>query len=201
MDSPIIAEYYREVHPVKRGNILARALKEDGETQENLIRKELYDVRYNSHTGSRKDVPADSYLGLWMALEYNKDSGKGLFGGGRKRAAKEIRKKLAETRVEEYIAKGGLYEELIRRELAHMVRSYMTLCRTDKSYGTGLFGLMHLGEESLDNKMRADIHEVMVVLPQNLGLEQELLPVIRAAEEVYEEFFPYEGGFGSGGSV
>ncbi len=194
MDTALIADYYREIHPVKRANILARMIEEEGSSEENRIRQELYDVRYSKKSGSNANVPADGLLGLWMALEYNRDVGKGLFGGGKKRAVKDIRKKLSEIRIMDYIGKGGLYEELARKELAHMVRSYMMLCKTDKSYSSGIFGLVHMGEESVENKIRADIRTIALEVPAVLGLEEDLEPVTRAAREAYEEFFPYEGG-------
>ena len=193
METPLIADYYRETNPVKRRRILEKAIAEGEDTEENRIRKELYDVRYSGTSEVSRDTPADGYLGLWMLLEYNKNTGTGLFSSV-KRPRREIRKRLDALKIQEYIQKGELYESLVRAELSHMVRTYLSLCKTDRSYSSGVLGLLPLGDERVEGKMRADVREIARELPKTLGLEEELAPITRAIEEVYEEFFPYEGG-------
>ena len=187
-------EYYKEPHPVKRRRLLEMGIQEEGETPENLVRRELYGVRYAKPSDVDKKVPADSFLALWMALEYNKEVGGGLFGYDIRRAQKEIRKKLDDARIREYIDKGGDYERLMREELCHMVRVYMNLSLTDRSYGSTLFGLMKMGEDNLKDKLREDVRSIAFFLPKKVQLEEEMAPIGKAIETVYEEFFPLEGG-------
>ena len=124
-----------------------------------------------------------------------KDSGKRLMGvrGGRK----EIMKQLNKMKFQEICAKGKDYEELLYRECCHMVKTYMELSESDKAYNSTLFGIMKMSSERAKDKLKADIYDTAVVLPQTLKMEEELGIVTRAAREMYELHFPGEGSLGA----
>ena len=195
MDTPVIVQYYKETDPLKRKRLLDMAIEEGTEPEANEIRKEIYQVRYANKSEMNKDVPADGYLGLWMLMEYNRTTGSGFFGGGTRRAAKEIRKILDNLKFQEYQDKGGLYAELHYQEVCHMIRTYMALSKSDRNYNSTIFGMMKMSDERSSDKLKNDVANLMLTLPEKLGLEKELEIVVRAAREVYEEFFPLEGGF------
>ena len=46
MDTPTIAQYYRETDPAKRKELLEQAIAEEGATEENQARREIWDARY-----------------------------------------------------------------------------------------------------------------------------------------------------------
>ncbi len=75
-----------------------------------------------------------------------------------------------------------------------MVRVYMSLSLSDRSYGTTMFGLMKMGDDNLKDKLREDVSSMATYLPRRLKLEEELAPITRAIADTYEEFFPFEGG-------
>ena len=195
MDTPVIAQYYKETDPLKRKRLLDMAIEEGSEPEANAIRKELYDIRYAGKSEMNKNMPADGYLGLWMMMEYNRSVGSGLFGLDTRRAAREIRKILANLKFQEYQDKGGLYAELHYKEVCHMVRTYMTLSKSDRNYNSTIFGMMKMSDERSSDKLKNDVINMAVGLPEKIGMVQELEIVTRAAREVYEEFFPLEGGF------
>ena len=195
MDTPVIAQYYKQTDPLKRKRLLDMAIEEGSEPEANAIRKELYDVRYAGKSEMNKNMPADGYLGLWMMMEYNRSVGSGLFGLDTRRAAREIRKILANLKFQEYQDKGGLYAELHYKEVCHMVRTYMTLSKSDRNYNSTIFGMMKMSDERSSDKLKNDVINMAVGLPEKIGMVQELEIVTRAAREVYEEFFPLEGGF------
>ena len=141
-----------------------------------------------SETG---DTRADGYLGLWMTMEFNRNSASRFFGT--RSAKKEIGKYLKKLKFQELQEKGGLYEELLYRECCHLVLVYMDLCQTDKSYNTTIFGLIHIKEDSAKAKVQRDIRETAVELPANLGMEAELGIITRAAREIYRQYYPNEG--------
>ena len=60
MDTPTIAQYYRETDPAKRKELLEQAIAEEGATEENQARREIWDARYSmkSDLGGQ----ADGYL-------------------------------------------------------------------------------------------------------------------------------------------
>ena len=154
MDTPTIAKYYREKEPMERLKLLEQSIAAEEDPEGNKIRKELWEIRY-SDKSEVGDTRADGYLGLWMTMEFNRNSGSRFFGT--RGAKKEIGKYLTKLKFQEIQEKGGLYEELLYRECCHMVLVYMDLCQTDKSYNTTLCGLVHIKEDSAKSKLQRDI--------------------------------------------
>ena len=190
MDTPTIAKYYREKEPMERLKLLEQSIAAEEDPEGNKIRKELWEIRY-SDKSEAGDTRADGYLGLWMTMEFNRNSGSRFFGT--RSAKKEIGKYLTKLKFQEIQEKGGLYEELLYRECCHMVLVYMDLCQTDKSYNTTLCGLIHIKEDSAKSKLQSDIRETAVDLPGTLGMESELGIITRAAREIYRQYYPNEG--------
>ena len=190
MDTPTIAKYYREKEPMERLKLLEQSIAAEEDPEGNKIRKELWEIRY-SDKSEAGDTRADGYLGLWMTMEFNRNSGSRFFGT--RSAKKEIGKYLTKLKFQEIQEKGGLYEELLYRECCHMVLVYMDLCQTDKSYNTTLCGLIHVKEDSAKSKLQRDIRETAVDLPGTLGMESELGIITRAAREIYRQYYPNEG--------
>lgn len=171
---------------------LDRSIADGEEPEANQIRKELWELRYHGRSQKGADVPADQYLALWMAMEFNKDAAGRFFGS--KGARREITKRLEQLKFKELQEKGGLYAELLYRECVHMVKMYMELCEKDKSYNTTLCGIVPMNEKSAKNKLQKDIYETAVELPGKINMEEELAVIKRAAREAYEAHFPGEGG-------
>ena len=190
MDTPTIAKYYREKEPMERLKLLEQSIAAEEDPEGNKIRKELWEIRY-SDKSEAGDTRADGYLGLWMTMEFNRNSGSRFFGT--RSAKKEIGKYLTKLKFQEIQEKGGLYEELLYRDCCHMVLVYMDLCQTDKSYNTTLCGLIHIKEDSAKSKLQRDIRETAVDLPGTLGMESELGIITRAAREIYRQYYPNEG--------
>ena len=187
MDTPTIAKYYREKEPMERLKFLEQSIAAEEDPEGNKIRKELWEIRY-SDKSEVGDTRADGYLGLWMTMEFNRNSGSRFFGT--RSAKKEIGKYLTKLKFQEIQEKGGLYQELLYRECCHMVLVYMDLCQTDKSYNTTLCGLIHIKEDSAKSKLQRDIKETAVDLPGALGMEAELGIITRAAREIYRQYYP-----------
>ena len=190
MDTPTIAKYYREKEPMERLKLLEQSIAAEEDPEGNKIRRELWEIRY-SDKSEAGDTRADGYLGLWMTMEFNRNSGSRFFGT--RSAKKEIGKYLTKLKFQEIQERGGLYEELLYRECCHMVLVYMDLCQTDKSYNTTLCGLIHIKEDSAKSKLQRDIRETAVDLPGTLGMESELGIITRAAREIYRQYYPNEG--------
>ena len=190
MDTQTIAAYYTEIAAMKRKKHLDRSIQDNEDPEGNQIRQELWNIRYSRESGSSKGDRADGFMGLWMALEFNRGSEKKLFGG--KRARKEVVSALENLHFQEYMDGDDLHRQLFYRECLHMVKMYIGLCKTDKGYGSAFGGLIPMKEENVNAKIRVDIYETGICAPRNVGLEKELDYVIRAAREAYSICFPDE---------
>lgn len=190
MDTPTIAQYYKETDPAKRRELLDQIIAEEGNTEENQARKEIWDARYcmKSDLGGQ----ADGYLKFWMTIEFNRSSGNRLFGS--KGARRDLQKELDQVHFRELAQKSDLHRELVYRECEQLVKMYMDLCQTDKSYNTILCGLITMKKEDVKAKIQNDIYETTVKVPQTLEMEEELALLTKAARKVFEDYFPGEGG-------
>lgn len=191
-DTPMIALYYGEHDPMKRKMFLDQSIAAGEDEEANAVRKELWELRYGGPSELGPDTRADGYLGLWMAMEYSKDTAGKMFG--LKRARREIEKNLTRLKFRELQEKSELHRELLYRECYHMVKTYMELCAKDKTYNTTLCGIVPISEKSAKNKLQHDIYTTAIVFPEEIGMQEELEIVTRAAREAYEAHFPGEGG-------
>ncbi len=189
MDTPTIAAYYREIDGMKRKELLEQSIAAGEDPEANAIRQEIWNVRYQDRTDNGVGR-ADGFIGLWMILEFNRGANNKLFGKGS--ACKQIRKQMDKLKFQELCKKSALYEELMYRECCHTVRVYIELCQKDKSYGSALFGVMSLGDERVKNKLRADLKETGIDLPEGLGMAEELRLMVKAVREMYQTYFPGE---------
>ena len=123
MDTPTIAEYYREADPRKRKALLEQALASGEDMEANGIRREIWEARYKDDGTN----VADGYLKFWMSMEFNKNAGSRWFGV--KSAQKEIRKELDSVKYTEFLNKSELHKELLYRECCHLIKLYMDLCK------------------------------------------------------------------------
>ena len=112
MDTPIIAQYYRETEPKKRKQLLDQAIASGEDQEANEIRREIYEARYKNTTND--GGIADGYLKFWMALEFNRNAGHKIFGPGK--AQKEILKELDDVKFREIRATSPRDEELLYSE-------------------------------------------------------------------------------------
>ncbi len=192
MDTPTIAEYYKEHDPLKRKDLLEKSISLGEDLENNEIRRRLWEIRYENKAESGTDARADGFLALWMILEFNRNAGGKLFGA--KGARKDVKKQLEKLRFHEFLTGDERHQELLYRECCHLVKMYMELCESDKSYTSILCGIMSMNAEKAKAKLQKDIHETAVLLPPVLGMEKELEILTKAAREMYELHFPGEGG-------
>ena len=164
-------KYYKEHEPMKRKKLLMEAIEAGEDQAANEIRRELWELRYQDPSEVGEDTRADGFLALWMTMEFNRNSGSRLFGW--KTAQKEISK-------------------VLKKLCLHLVRTYLMLCETDKSYNTTLFGIATISSDAKKKKIRRDIRETAIELPVHAKMEKELELITQAALEVYQEVFPDE---------
>ena len=190
METPIMEKYYREHEPMIRKKLLMEAIESGEDKEATEIRRELWELRYQDPSELGEDTRADGFLALWMTMEFNRNSGSRFFGW--KTAQKEISKVLNKLKFTEIQEKSALHKELLYQECIHLVRTYLMLCETDKSYNSTLFGIVTISSDAKKKKIRRDICETAIELPVNAKMEKELQLITQAAVEVYQEVFPDE---------
>ena len=142
MDTPKIAQYYREHDPLKRKQLLEDSIAQGEEPENNEIRKKIWEIRYKDKAETGGDARADGFLALWMILEFNRNAGNKFFGA--RGAKKDIEKQLKKLHFQEFANGGERARELLYRECCHLVKVYMELCESDKSYTSMLCGIMSM---------------------------------------------------------
>ena len=182
-------KYYREKDPMERLKLLEQSIAREKNRKKTGSARNSGRSSY-SDKAETGDTRADGYLGLWMTMEFNRNSASRFFGT--RSAKKEIGKYLTKLKFQEIQEKGGLYEELLYRECCHMVLVYMDLCQTDKSYNTTIFSLIHIKEDS-EGQGPETSGKQQLELPANLGMEAELGIITRVAREIYRQYYPNEG--------
>ena len=188
MDTPKIAAYYKEIDPMKRKALLDRSIAEGEEPEANEVRRKIWETRYKNRSSADPNSRADSFLGLWMVMEFNKNrTGKFI---GKNHAKKEILKEFEKTGIPVFAKGSAIEREMITREVLHMVRVYAELCEKDKNYGSTLFGLFPMKENDLTSKLKADLYETAIQLPYDLGINEELALVIKAGRDLFELKYP-----------
>ena len=160
MDTPIIAQYYREKDPAKRRELLEQAIAQEGNTEENQVRKEIWDARYGmeSDLGGR----ADGYLKFWMTIEFNRTSGNRWFTS--KGARKGLQKELDQVLDDIYGA--GYTGKLIIQDMIPGNDEYMRVL-TSYSDHNGKVKMMCLGHVLLEEHTPHGLgnHAVIITEP------------------------------------
>lgn len=185
----LLKRYYRESDPMLRRKILEKSIDLGEDPERNEIRMELWEARYREPSKAVKGSRSDGLLKVWMTLKYAEGNTGGILGG-RRRTIRDLRKCLDKMEFSRWQAQGGMYRECLYEECIQMAEVYLESCRTDKNYRTGLMGMMALSDERIMDKITADIYGIACVVPRDLGMEEELAPIIHAVREVYRRKYP-----------
>ena len=179
-----VQQFKREMDRGKRREILEKAIASEGMSPENELRKKLLDARYTS----QNDAPVDFFIRGWMTMSFLNNSGHALFG--KRKAQKEldsIRKDWKFSLAEEY---GETGRQVLQDELYNMCRLYISLCQSDKQYGSFILGLGRVSNESLMNKISRDLFQVAYAIPEDLGVAEEFSIFTHAATDAFRDYFP-----------
>ena len=109
---------------------------------------------------------------------------------GEDQEANKIRKEIWEARYKGTTNEGGIADGYLKFWMA--LEFYMDLCEKDKNYNSVLCGLITIKKDSAKAKLQRDIYETAILLPQEIGLEEDLDLLTKAAREMYELQFPGE---------
>ena len=199
--------FYEERNPEKREKLILekiRRLQEDApeeqsekEKREEEKREEekrlsvLYE-RYpslqdrplrESKAFQKNPVIVDRYMYSWMNILIAGRTGIHFWN---RRAVKKELDKLLDI----FVPDGKMEEQaelsqLRRREIECFALLWLENCVKDKSYGSTVFGMIRMSDESLSRKMAEEIGEVLLFIPTAVGLEEKARPVKEVFLELY----------------
>ena len=151
--------YYREREPEIRFRMLEEAENQGLTPEDNVIRRELYEIRYPS-----KGNIKDKYLSAWMNMRFMTERNNGVIF--RRHDPKKVRDVLGEIGIGVRMD-DRRYQQLLYQEIYHLGMLYGALCCEDKQYGSIIFGFGSMSEEKLAFKIARDFKEVGIEIPEN----------------------------------
>ena len=179
-------EYYKELKREKRKEILEAAIAEEGMSPENELRTKLLELRYGKKIDRSNSI--DYFIRGWMTLRFlSTNSGTLFFKKKAKRELGNVRKDWQFDLAAEY---GETGQKVLYQEFCQLTRVYLDLCQKDKNYGSILFGIGHIKEDSLMGKIGRDIYTVAYEVPQEYGVAEELRLFTDAASRTLTDVFP-----------
>lgn len=170
--------YYSELDPEKRLELLEKQLKiSAGSDLGNYTA--IFQARYEKQ---KSGGYADRFLEGWLELSFmakNRTS-KMLLKGNRKKAAKILSLWDGDNAL-------PWGKELVVAELKHLAATYITACLSDQTYRSVLLNMGKMKDEKVVQKIREDLDQVTVKLPQALGMQEEFQMFTEAVMDVEDK--------------
>ncbi len=184
MDAAWIAEYKRETDRTKRKEILDRAEEESKDDPAYILRRTIYEKRYDQRGG--QDI--DYFIRGWLFLEGMQR--KVFLPGEKKRIRKEFEKVKKDWQYDLCKEQGEIGEKALYDELYNMTLFYMELCEKDRTYNAVILGLGKIKEDRRVEKIAREILLMAVQIPEKFGIAEELKPFQQAAADAFRFRYP-----------
>lgn len=178
-----VERYYRELDRAKRAQILEEAVASEGMTPENELRRKLLDARYSENNGQMVDY----FIRGWMNMYFLKSSSKSFFGPSKKKTRRELDSIRSDWQMDLAEQYGEDGRRVLYEEFCNMTLVYMSLCHTDKNYGSILLGIGHMKDESLVAKIARDIYTLAYEVPDQTDTAEEFRLFTEAATAMFCE--------------
>ena len=176
--TPAWNEYYRELEPEKRAQILERLLIEEPDDGSNSFRKRLFSLRYLNGDDPKPSV--DRYL--WQCVNFVQlyDTSR-IF---RKNGRKETQRFLFENGYYEVSSAGPEGEKALYWEIRNAAKRYFKTC-SGTEYRRALFGLLSPGSGDQKRQMCLDTWKMTEGIAQRLELSDTLVLWTSAVMDEY----------------
>lgn len=175
MEKDLLTKYYTEQKPEKRLEILDAMISQGIDAENNEARRKIFDIRYPK----KKKQYADQFMAFWLTLKMYSVNG-----------IKEREYVRVCEKIKEEIAKlSNAPQEILLEEWKHLISLYADVCKTDRNYGSIIFGLVKLEDNVIENKIQKDISRIGIAFPEEIGLKNELAIITEATKSVYEDLY------------
>ena len=178
--------FYEEIDPGKRAAILRAAPRDPSGGAEEEFRRKLFQARYGDSV--EKGKPADGMMKLFLNMKYLSDNPPPRFL--RKREAAMLKKEIAGLLIGEAAESGAEGKRALFQEVRHMARVYISLCATDRQYGSVVLGIGHIREETLVKKIARDLAVCAHKIPAEYGLSDILSEWTKAVDSAFSVMYP-----------
>ncbi len=181
--SPAWMEFYRELEPEARAEILERLLNEEPDDGSNTCRKKLFSKRYMEGNNPKPSV--DRYL--WQCVNFVQlyDTSRLLKKGARK----ELKAFLAGSGYDESMEAGMEGEKALYWEIRNAAKRFFKTCKGTE-YRRSLFGLLSPGKTDQANQMTIDTWKMTEGVGRRLGMEDHLSLWTKAVLDEYRQADP-----------
>lgn len=176
--SPAWNEYYRELEPERREQILNRLLQEEPDDGSNSFRKRLFALRHLS--GDDPKPSMDRYL--WQCVNFAQlyDTSRVFRRNGRK----EAQRFLSENGYLEAVAGGPEGEKALYWEIRNAAKRFFKTC-SGTEYRRTLFGLLGPGSADQKRQMCIDTWKMTEGIGERLELSDTLSVWMKAVRDEY----------------
>ena len=171
-------EYYRELEPRRRRELLDQLCMTEPDDGANEYRQRLYRARHVD--GKQPGLEVDRFLFNCLSFAQLWSSAKMFKRSARREVLKGLRDMLA-GEAAEY---GEAGERALYWEWRNVAARYLMTCASS-SYNRSLFGMIASGEQSRSDRICRDVWRMTVGLAQRLNLEGELRLLNRAVIDAY----------------
>ena len=173
------SEYYRELEPARRRELLDALCASEPDDGANAFRRRLFDARYAPVKG--KGGVADRFLYHSMSFMQHSQNAR-LFKG---HVARQVKSALKEMLVDEAAVLGEAGERALYWELWNTAMRFFDCCDSP-AYNRQLFGLIPSGDESRRSRICRDVWRMTRGIARYTGLETQLEPWCRAVLDAYQ---------------
>ncbi len=180
--------YYTNPDPDERLEILDSIIEKEGESERTRIMMELYKHRYVSREKNISKI--DYAIRGWVNISFIAEMMRGLFA--RKKIPQRVQEILEDLGKNVADRNGELGYELWLKDIRNVCRVYIHLCKTDKAYGSIIFGIGRMKKDKLVRKICFDMVNITHTIPREAGIK-ELDFLAQASREVFLEEFPDSG--------
>ena len=181
--SPVWQEYYIQLEPDRRKELLHRLLKEEADDGANAVRQKLFSLRYMEEGKTEPSV--DRWL--WACVNFVQvfSTSRFLKRGGRK----EVEQFLDSSGYREALGAGERGETALYWEIRNAAKRYFKTCMGSE-YRRSLFGLLSPNASDQKRQMCLEVWRMTEGLEKRLGMQEELKLWTKAVQDEYRTTDP-----------
>lgn len=170
--------YLNTFEAEKRLEYLQKGLNESPD-EKAKFRKTVFISRYCNKKGEL--TGGDSFIAAWLELKAQLRVVRQPLVG-KKLAARNIARTAEELQLTKPLE--DWQKEILQDEYLHMVKYYVILCQSDRSYNSRFMGFMAMADDSLRQKLIDDIKSVAFDVPSFAGMDKAYAPIKYAVNEI-----------------